>query len=130
MTDPTTATAARLRALTSAFLVILSMALVLALTAVAYLALAASQQSMENGAVLNKIEGVNNRLVDCSVPGGKCFQESQDRTKQAVVGVNEGTLRVIVAALSCQEEGVTSQPALARCTVTRSNTKKTGMSDG
>lgn len=59
------------------------------------------------------------RIEDCTTPGRECFDDSQRRTGEAVAGINQGTLAVIVAALSCQAEGITEQRALARCTVNR-----------
>lgn len=114
---------ARLKALTAAFMVIAALALTAGITAVAWLALQSSQQSEEstrqseqNYQVLQSIKDVNHRLIDCTEPGGECYRQGQSRTAKAVVGINEGTLRVIVAALACQESGVTGERALARCT--------------
>lgn len=59
------------------------------------------------------------RIEDCTTPGGQCFEQSQKRTGQAVAGINQGTLAVIVAALSCQDDGIVGQKALARCTAER-----------
>lgn len=59
------------------------------------------------------------RIEDCTTEGGECFEESRRRTGNVVAGINEGTLAVIVAALSCQEDGVVGQRALARCTAQR-----------
>jgi hypothetical protein len=115
----TTSTPGKLRGLTAAFLVVLSIGLVCAMGGIAYLALKGSDQSAANFDELKQIEAVSKRLIDCTEPGGKCFEEGQKRTAEAVVGINEGTLRVIVAALSCQDDGVTGQKALSRCTIER-----------
>lgn len=63
------------------------------------------------------------RIEDCTTPGRKCFDDSQKRTAEAIVGINEGTLRVIVAAISCQDDGITEQRALSICTVRRAESK-------
>lgn len=59
------------------------------------------------------------RIEDCTTPGRECFEAQQRRTGDAVVGVNQGTLAVIAAALSCQADGITEESALARCTARR-----------
>ena len=64
------------------------------------------------------------RIEDCTTAGGECFEESQERTGAAVAGINQGTLAVIVAALSCQEDGVVGQRALARCTAHRAQASR------
>lgn len=109
----------KLRALTAAFVVFLFAAVMVSLGAIGYLALRASTQSTQNGEVISQIKAVSDRLIDCTEPTGECAKESQARTAEAVVGINEGTLRVIVAALACQADGVTEQKELARCTVQR-----------
>ena len=38
------------------------------------------------------------------------------------MGINEGTYRVVVAAISCQEDGIVATRALARCTAERAPT--------
>lgn len=62
------------------------------------------------------------RIEDCTTPGRECFEDAKQRTEKAIVGINRGTLTVIVAAISCQVDGVAEQEALARCTVKRSRT--------
>lgn len=62
---------------------------------------------------------LSDRILDCTLPSGECYQRSEDRTAEAVSGINAGTLRVISAALSCQVDGVTEQNALADCTAQR-----------
>lgn len=109
----------RARALTLAAIVLLLATTIVSIAAVGYLALRSVNQSEDNAAQLASIATVNDRLVDCTEPGGKCFEAGQKRTQDAVVGINKGTLAVIVAALSCQDDGITEQRALARCTVER-----------
>lgn len=125
-TETTTTPQAKLRGLTAAFIAVLSLALVLAVTAIGYIALQGTRSSAQNGEALQRIDEVNERLIDCNTPTGECFAESQKRTAKAVVGVNQNTLRVIVAALSCQESGVTGQRALSRCTVARAKAASNG----
>jgi uncharacterized membrane-anchored protein YhcB (DUF1043 family) len=59
------------------------------------------------------------RIEDCTTPGRQCFEDQAARTGAAVAGINEGTLAVIVAALSCQADGITDEQPLARCTANR-----------
>ena len=59
------------------------------------------------------------RIEDCTTPGRACFDENAERTAGAIVGINRGTLVVITAALSCQDDGITEQKALAKCTARR-----------
>lgn len=61
------------------------------------------------------------RIEDCTTPGRQCFEDQVARTGEAVAGINEGTLAVIVAALSCQADGITEERPLARCTVRRAS---------
>lgn len=81
----------------------------------------ASLSSAERAAVA--AEATSARVLDCTEVGGKCYEEQQARGAEFLTGINQGTLRVIVAALSCQEDGITGQRALARCTVRRSEAK-------
>lgn len=59
------------------------------------------------------------RIEDCTTPGRECYEEQLRRTGDAVAGINQGTLAVIVAALSCQADGITEEKPLARCTAER-----------
>jgi hypothetical protein len=67
-----------------------------------------------------RIDRVARQIKSCVDPQGSCFRQGQRRTAKAIVGINQGTLRVVVAALSCQADGITDREALARCTVDRS----------
>lgn len=111
----------RLRALIAAFLVVVLLALGAGVTAVAYLALRAGEQSERNGELLEQVQDTNARLIDCTTPKGKCYEAGTARTGEAVVGINEATLKVIVAALSCQEDGLTDERELALCTTRRAS---------
>jgi hypothetical protein len=118
----------KFKGLAAAFLVVLSFTVVAVLVAVVYLMWEnhqrgerdeqlqedIQQQAVENGAL-------SERVLDCTEPGGECFEDGRQRTADAVMGINEGTFRVIVAALSCQEDGITEQRALARCTARRAS---------
>ena len=110
---------AKVRALTAATLVLLLATVLVAISAVAYLTLRAANQSEDNGELLASVTATNDRLLDCTEVGGKCFEESNARTGAAVVGINDVTLAVIVAALSCQQDGITEQRSLAKCTARR-----------
>lgn len=102
----------RLRALVAAFLVLSMLAVSAAIGGLIYLAL-------NNRDLIEQVRTTNHRLIDCTTPGGDCYQQSQQRTGEAIVGINEGTLRVIAAALSCQADGLTDERELARCTTRR-----------
>lgn len=95
----------RARMLAGAFLGLLVAALVIVQV---WTLASVADQTRINGAT-------SQRVLDCTKVGGRCFAESQDRTKAAIVGINEGTLRVIVAALTCEDRGLTGE-RLARCT--------------
>lgn len=70
----------------------------------------------------DQIANLAHRIRSCTTPGGECYQAGTKRTAKAVVGINEGTLRVVAAALSCQSDGVMEQRELIRCIVARSAT--------
>lgn len=110
---------ARVKALVMASIALLMFTTLLSVMAVGYLTLRSVQQSKSNGQEIEEIRKVGTRLIDCTEPGGECFQKGQERTQDAVVGINEGTLAVIVAAISCQEDGIIEERALARCTARR-----------
>jgi hypothetical protein len=75
--------------------------------------------------VFDAVQGVKARreLLDCTTPGGECFQESQQRTGAAVAAiVRQGaedelvTRRILVFALVCvQHEGADTVQKLDRC---------------
>ena len=82
----------------------------------------AKAQSETNTKLLNKVQALSDRLIDCTTPDGKCYAQGSKRTAEAVVGINEGTLKVIVAALSCQSNRITQPPVdtqrdLLKCTI-------------
>lgn len=117
---------ARVRALVAAALALLLVTALVSIGAVAYLTVRAADsseeatsQSIDNSVELRELQAISKRLVDCTEPGGECFEAAQKRTGEAIVGINEGTLAVIVAAISCQGDGITEKRALARCTVRR-----------
>jgi hypothetical protein len=59
---------------------------------------------------------VAKRIEDCTIVGGDCFQEAQQRTAAAVSGIQEGTLRLIVAGFTCYDRGLVGQQ-LAECMI-------------
>lgn len=82
-------------------------------------AAAARDQSEVNTELLRNVKSTNNRLISCTTPGGECYKQSQERLTKAVASLNKTRLRVVVAALTCQSEGVKGQRALTRCTLDR-----------
>jgi hypothetical protein len=69
-----------------------------------------------------QIDSCVDQTRDDGDPVGDCAKQGQQSTKEAVVGINSGTLKVVVAALSCQADGIVDRKELARCTVRRSET--------
>ncbi len=59
------------------------------------------------------------RIESCTTPGQECYEDQQRRTGDAVAGINQGTLAIIVAAISCQADGIIDEKPLARCTASR-----------
>lgn len=110
---------AQIRAVTAAATAMMMVSALGILIGVAYLAYQSVVQSQQNFEVLKQTRITNQRLISCSTPGGKCYQQNNKRTAKAIVGVNNGTLRVVAAALSCQADGVTETEALAKCTAER-----------
>lgn len=78
------------------------------------------QTQVDNTAKVDNTAEAVRLIKDCTDPSGDCYQRGQKRTAEAIVGINEGTLHVVVAALSCQADGITEREALARCTIERS----------
>lgn len=111
----------RIKGLIAAFLVLLTLALVMTMTSSVYIALQSYHQAEDNGEELNQVSQVNKQLIDCTEPSGKCFKRGQTQTAQAVKYLNEQRVRDITAALSCVSDGITQQYALVRCTVKRSD---------
>lgn len=114
----------RVRALTAAAIVMLVGVTFVSIAAVGYVALQGTRQSEQNAGLLTEVKAANARIIDCTTPGGKCLQEQDERMGTFSEGINEGTLSVIVAAISCQNEGIVGQRELARCTVQRAKAKQ------
>lgn len=74
----------------------------------------------EGSPTQQRLIDIAEQIRSCTTPEGKCSQRGQKQTAKAVVGINQGTLRVVVAALSCQADGITELEPLARCTIERS----------
>lgn len=81
------------------------------------IARAIETQQDANTRELALVERTARRIEDCTTAGRTCFREAQERTAEAVNGINEGTLRIIVAAITCADRGLTGS-ALSRCTIT------------
>lgn len=110
----------RMRALLAVFLVFALFAFAAGVISIAYLAVQTNERQDQNQELLREVKSTNKRLIDCTTPGGECYAEGQKNTGKAIMGINEGTMRVIVAALSCQADGITEEQELAVCTVERS----------
>lgn len=116
----------KFRGLVFAFAVVLAGFVVTATMAALYVGLRAGDQSADNAEVLNRllelstdVKTTNDRLLDCTQPPGKCLEESQKRTGEAISGINDRTYRLIVAGIACQSDGITDEKPLARCIVAR-----------
>lgn len=117
----------RLRGLTAAFMVVSALALILAFTAVLYTVVEVRKTQVSRISVADTTAQAAEdaarsaqRIEDCTTPGRDCYEDTQKTTANAVGSVATNTLAVIVAALSCQDDGITEQKQLARCTVNRS----------
>lgn len=109
--DPDIARMAKVRAATAVAILLMALATLIAMTAVAYLALRASDQSTDNGQQLKTVTAINERLLDCTEPGGKCYEEGQARTGEAVGMLIEDssassrvTRQVVVLAAVCDAQ--------------------------
>jgi len=116
----------RLKALTAAFMVFTALSLVLAFTAVLYTVVEVRETQVDRISVADTTRQAAEdaarsakRIEDCTTPGRDCYEDTQKTTARAVGSVATNTLAVIVAALSCQDDGITEQKELARCTVRR-----------
>jgi hypothetical protein len=81
MTEPPTPRD-KYRALTGAFLVVLLTATALMMGTLVYLA-------VRNGQLITTVRQGNARLVDCTTPGGKCYERGNRQTGQAVTGITD-----------------------------------------
>lgn len=109
----------RLRGLLYAFMVVTLAAMVATMIAVLVIVNSTNQRGKDNRQIIETISDTNEAILDCTEAPGKCYVESQTRSSEAIVGINGNTFRTIVAALSCQEDGITEEEALAKCTVQR-----------
>lgn len=80
---------------------------------------AVREQQIESTERSKSIKSLTETITDCVNADGKCYQRNQERTAGAVLGIRADTMRTIVAALSCQAEGIAERHALARCTADR-----------
>ena len=110
---------AKFKALFWAFIVVVAAAVLASMVALLYVALHAADQSKQNYELIQKVDETNDRLLDCTEPPGACYRAGEERTSSAVSGIGEGTFKIIVAALSCQQDGVTEEKPLANCTARR-----------
>lgn len=52
------------------------------------------------------------RLIDCTTPGGQCFEDGNDRTGEAIGTINEVT---ILAASCVQLPGIDTEAEIREC---------------
>jgi hypothetical protein len=59
---------------------------------------------------------LNTTIVDCTEPGGKCFEDGRARTGQVVVDIGDYTRRVVILTESCNDKpGVDTTDELTKC---------------
>lgn len=85
-----------------------------------YTILAIRNTQQEGSPTTKRLIAIAEQIDSCTNPEGDCYKRGQEQTAKAIVGINKGTLLVIVAALSCSADGITDQEQLARCTIERS----------
>ena len=55
---------------------------------------------------------LNQRMIECTTPGYRCYDEGQERTGQAVVTLNEVTKAAVICA---DQPGVITQATMESC---------------
>jgi hypothetical protein len=48
----------------------------------------------QNNQVINQVQQANNRLVDCTTPGGVCYEQGQKRTGAAIIALTRISIYV------------------------------------
>lgn len=94
---------AKLRGLLAAFIVLISLAVMMTLTAVIYLLLQVDSQGNDAEIRLEKIQETRNRVLDCTEPNGKCYGRIKNQTDNAVQNVN----KIAIYAASCADQPYT-----------------------
>jgi response regulator of citrate/malate metabolism len=110
----------RLRGLFYAFMIVTLAAMVVTMVAVLVIVNATNERGKDNKQIIESIQSTNQTILDCTRAPGKCYTEGTDRTAAAVTGINSATFRTIVAGISCQDDGITEEKALAECIAKRS----------
>lgn len=59
---------------------------------------------------------VNNRLIDCTTPGGTCYRQGQERTGAAVADILKGATYAIACA---DKRGVQTEAEIQACVLER-----------
>jgi ribose/xylose/arabinose/galactoside ABC-type transport system permease subunit len=109
----------RLRGLFYAFMIVTLAAMVVTMVAVLAITNASNERGKDNKKIIEGIRSTNQTILDCTRAPGKCYTEGSDRTAAAVTGINTSTFRTIVAGISCQDDGITEEKALAECIAKR-----------
>lgn len=66
------------------------------------------------GSVIGTMD--RNLIIDCTTPGGDCYQQSQGRTGEAVSGINLYTKAVVIIAAACADRpGVNTERQIEKC---------------
>jgi hypothetical protein len=110
----------RLRGLFYAFMVVTLAAMVVTMVAVLAIVNATNERGKDSRKIIEAIALTNQQILDCTESPGKCYTDQNKRTAAAVTGINGNTFRTIVAGISCQDDGIVEDKALAECIAKRS----------
>jgi hypothetical protein len=95
------------------FLIVFGVLTIVVTTAFVIVTLAEVQRLSETNNRLNeRTVQIANRLEDCTTPHGACYEDSQRRTGQAVVTLNEVTQAAVICA---DQPGVITRPEMESC---------------
>lgn len=77
----------------------------------------------EGSPLTKRIVALSEDIKSCTSPEGECAKRNQQQTAKVIAdliaGNSAATKAIISAALSCQADGFTEQPAILRCVIER-----------
>lgn len=85
------------------------------LATLSILTVQARQDIVSNGELSEEVLKTQELLIDCTTPPGECYRRGEQRTAEAVFGINEGNLLAVAAVLSCQERGHVGAKKILAC---------------
>lgn len=73
-------------------------------------------QSQRNAELIQSVQEVNDRLVDCTDPNGQCYRQAQEGTAE-VVGAPQGPINTVTAyaAVCADQTGVQDADQIVEC---------------